>query len=193
MTLSREKDHRFSLDIKDLKKQKPSNIRNLAKDFIASVSHADDQHAATGLLKEKTAMSWTVADACNTNTGKAEAEKLTRRPAWPTHTAPDKGQPEAYSKTMCVRMHVHERQTEGKTEKDCVGHIIEACYLDYIQALAQKQNFRSCFVLVLEIEHRTSNILLPLARGPALEKKCANMGFFFMFTVEPDFCLRTLK
>lgn len=56
MPLSLEKDHRFSLDIKDPKKQKPSNIRNLVNDFIASVPHPDDQHAAAGLLKEKTVL-----------------------------------------------------------------------------------------------------------------------------------------
>lgn len=128
---------------------------------------------------ENGAMSWTVAGACSTNTGKAEAGNWVQQPEW--HTAPDKGQPEAYSKTVCVCVHAHERdrQTDRKTDKKRLhGTYYEACYQDYIQALAQKENFCSCFVLVLEIEPRTSNTLLPLARGPVLEKKCVNMVFF---------------
>lgn len=133
-------------------------------------------------------MSWAIADACNTNTGKAEAGKLRlQTKASLGHTA-----------KLCVHActYMRERLTEGKTErlteKYCVGHIVEACYPDYIQALAQKQNFRSCFVLVLEIEPGTSNTLYHWLEAQPLKRMCKYV-FFSMFTAEPDFCLRTLK
>lgn len=109
------------------------------------------------------------------------------RTVWVTHSS--RQRPAGGIQQNCVRVRARtwERHTDRKTdEKRLRGAYYEACYPDYIQALAQKQNFCSCFVLVLEIEPGTSNTLLPLTRGSALEKKCVNMGFFFMFIAEPD-------